>query len=224
MIQVTEQVLQLLREWGKPSNINRSRKIQAINYYFVNGKESNIKARIKIGHVISNIKNIPTFGLAEYLKYLKDIRITMESANKKLLNIEKDRVDFYQILDYYNNGKHIFACRHMGPFESKNVHTTLSDCLEQDMNNPHTPHKTNVNDYNNLIYYGGDKKRPVQYLIIKNSMKLKVDKNTGITDTNTIIWHLIGIDDSKATTHYHLMQEFGVLPYSPDLGRTTEIT
>ena len=223
MIIATKTNINILREWGKPSNMNHSHKLDIISFYFILGKSERIKVRIKPGHLISNIGGSANMGLIEYYQYLKGFNAQKkEEEAVKGIDPDASSVIIFQLMQQNSKetGKPVFYCHQMETVTMKNMHAFLEDIYTATFNpGQHIPDESNVRDFNELFKFKKNSDYDTQQLVIVTECVPKADSNCN-TFTS---WHLIGPDNSIATEHYMVAKEFGILPYPPMLGEVEKI-
>ncbi len=222
MILVSKNGINILKEWGKPSNINRSKKLHIMSFYFIHGKMDEIKVRIKAGQFISNIKTDPKNGMQEYFKFLVPIMM-IKNDEKSLVTIKNTRVDIYQLMELQPNPneRSKYFCTKYASTNMENTYALLEDVYKADYDKNHKTEESNLKDYKHIFQYRDKEEYEVQYLAIRTSY-ISQNKETNNEET-IVVWHLIGVDVSIASEYYTYAEEFAILPYPPDLGQVEEI-
>jgi len=220
LLQINKEVLSVIKEWSKPTNVNRSKKLSIISYYFILGKQSGIKSRIKEGHFLTNLNSTIESGFQSYMAFLHPI-VNAANNEKKLFNVaDNSNCSIYQLLTIPNpkTGGVKHYCELFQKTSIKNVYAFLEDVFKGLLGvENYKTDPSNMEDYKSLFFFKGQKDYPIQHLVIKTDIKSS-------NNEYTTSWHLLGLDnDSMSNVYYSVAQEFQILPFPQELGQIEKI-
>jgi hypothetical protein len=234
----------MLRQWGKQSNKNHSEKIRALNWFFIDGKDPEVKARFSPGQELSNVNKDLKIGLITdvfawliQLKNRVDGLIKLGEQAKQLVN----RIDFYQITvrTTIKDGieKPLFYCKHLDVYKIEDIYECLKPIATKFTNNFQQfitrEYDENMNDedlkkvwplFDTIANFEKFEEKS-HYIAVRSKLafELKDIVNDKSQNYNIVSWHLLGEDYSQCAENYKLMEEFSVLPCVIDLGRVEEL-
>jgi hypothetical protein len=230
----------MLRQWGKQSNQNHSEKIRAINWFFLDGKDPNVKARFAVDQQICNVDSTLKVGLLkETFAWITALKSYIDNAIQlsDKAKIKNNRVDFYQItvkvIEKDGMDRPQYNCKHVGVYKIEDVYNCFKTIIEKYPNvltQNNEDGEDNDPELNNAwilfdeIANFARFEEKAHYIVTRSRLDYEINVDGKILQNqNLITWHLIGEDNSQCAENYKLMNEFGILPFDIDLGRVEEL-
>ena len=227
-MRVNKKTISLLKQWGKLSNENRSEKISAFSFAFIDGREKKLKARLLSGQDVYNIDRDVFAGFVnEYFIFLSQYETLIKNLDSETAKIDSNRINFYPVtIVETEDGKRHFEYKNIGAVDIETVFKKIYQFIQSrqtidisNLNKDDIPKE--IED--SIKFFRQFINPKVKYLIVRTRMDITYMNNKNEIRSNQISWHVIGDDNSDCSETYKLMNEFRVLPFDIDLGRVEEL-